>query len=85
MAYIPSFLYSLCGLLFLLASVEALKFDVVAHSRGDKRTGERCIRNFVATDTLVVVTATVDGQRGDGMTVDMHVSVKACSSWRAAY
>lgn len=28
----------------------------------------------MAKDTLVVVTATVDGYKGDGMKVDMHVS-----------
>jgi len=53
-------------------SANALKFDVEAFSRGDKK-GERCIRNFVAKDTLVVVTATVDGFKGDGMVVNMHI------------
>lgn len=67
-------LYSLCSLLLLfLACAHALKFDVEAHNKGDKK-GERCIRNFVAKDTLVVVTATVDGYKGDGMVVNMHVS-----------
>lgn len=28
----------------------------------------------MAKDTLVVVTATVSGQKGDGQTVNMHVS-----------
>ena len=47
----------------------ALKFDLAA------QTGrERCIRNFVARDTLVLVTAIVDGQKGDGQQVNMHVS-----------
>ena len=73
MANPQSVLHSLCGLLFFLACADALKFDVEAHSQGDKK-GERCIRNFVAKDTLVVVTATVDGYKGDGMVVNMHVS-----------
>lgn len=48
----------------------ALKFDLAAH------TGrERCIRNFVAKDTLVLVTAIVDGQKGDGQQVNMHVGL----------
>ena len=34
---------------------------------------ERCIRNFVAKDTLVLVTAIVDGFKGDGQVVNMHV------------
>jgi hypothetical protein len=74
MANPQSILHALCSLLFLLTCVEALKFDVEAYPRGDRR-GERCIRNFVAKDTLVVVTATVDGFKGDGMIVNMHVSV----------
>ena len=56
--------------LTLLPLSWALKFDVAAH------TGrERCIRNFVAKDTLVLVTAIVDGQKGDGQQVNMHVSL----------
>ena len=51
----------------------ALKFDLQAHP-GHSPKHERCIRNFVAKDTLVVVTATVSGQKGDGQTVNMHVS-----------
>ena len=49
----------------------------MAHPVGVK--GERCIRNFVSKDTLVVVAATVGGARGDGMTVNMHVSVHKVS------
>ena len=63
------------SLLYVLLSIAllpfswALKFDLAAH------TGrERCIRNFVARDTLVLVTAIVDGQKGDGQQVNMHVS-----------
>jgi len=73
MAHLHSFLRTVCSLLLLLACGEALKFDIEAASRGDPK-GTRCIRNFVAKDTLVVVTATVDGYKGDGMVVNMHVS-----------
>jgi len=77
MANAHSLLYSLCSFLLLLACVDALKFDMEAFSKGDKK-GQRCIRNFVAKDTLVVVTAIVDGYKGDGMVLNMHVS----SFWR---
>ncbi|KAI9881594.1 MAG: vesicle coat component [Pleopsidium flavum] len=50
----------------------ALKFDLNAHA-GHSAKYERCIRNFVAKDTLVVVTATVAGQKGDGQIVNMHI------------
>lgn len=63
-------------LLILLVVVpfsQALKFDLVAHS-GHSTKNERCIRNFVNRDTLVVVTATISGSRGDGQIVNMHVS-----------
>jgi len=66
-----------CSLLLLAAGTQALKFDLEAlpsHSRHS----QRCIRNFVGKDTLVVVTATVDGHRDDGMRVDMHVSAARC-------
>ncbi|KAM0804894.1 putative endosomal cargo receptor [Usnea florida] len=62
-----SLLYALISLALLPFSW-ALKFDLAAH------TGrERCIRNFVARDTLVLVTAIVDGQKGDGQQVNMHI------------
>lgn len=64
---------SLGGLLLLLAAADALKFDLLAYPHHDKRS-ERCIRNFVSKDTLVVVTATLSGYKGDGMIVNMHVS-----------
>jgi hypothetical protein len=73
MAIPQSILHALCSLLLLISCANALKFDVEAHSQGDRK-GERCIRNFVAKDTLVVVTATVDGFKGDGMIVNMHAS-----------
>lgn len=62
-------------LLFLIVlpfSLE-LKFDLAAHT-GHNSKYERCIRNFVGKDTLVLVTAIVDGQKGDGQMVNMHVS-----------
>ncbi len=62
-------------LLVLLPFSWALKFDLQAHP-GHSAKHERCIRNFVAKDTLVVVTATVTGQKGDGQTVNMHVSTR---------
>lgn len=51
----------------------ALKFDLHPVSAHDAAKYERCIRNFVAKDQLVVVTAILDGYRGDGQKVDMHV------------
>jgi len=55
--------------LFSIVSA-ALKFDIAAQQRGHR---QRCIRNFVAKDTLVVVTATVSGHKGDGQQVNIHV------------
>ena len=60
-------------LIFLPFSL-ALKFDLAAHT-GHNSKYERCIRNFVGKDTLVLVTAIVDGQKGDGQMVNMHVSL----------
>ena len=60
--------------LLLLPLVSALKFDLQAHT-GHSSKYERCIRNFVAKDTLVVVTAIVSGNKGDGQMVNMHVSI----------
>ncbi|KAF8456452.1 emp24/gp25L/p24 family/GOLD-domain-containing protein [Kalaharituber pfeilii] len=48
----------------------ALKFDIQAQPSGAR---PRCIRNFVAKDTLVVVTATVSGTKGDGQRVNIHI------------
>ncbi|OJD19668.1 endoplasmic reticulum vesicle protein 25 [Emergomyces pasteurianus Ep9510] len=62
-------------LLFLLLCVTqlstALKFDLPASSSNGNN--ERCIRNFVNKDQLVVVTAIVGGQKGDGQVVNMHI------------
>lgn len=62
-------------LAFLLPLVSALKFDLQAHPGHESASKERCIRNFVAKNQLVVVTTTVSGNRGDGMIVNMHVSI----------
>lgn len=68
-------------LAFLLPLVAALKFDIQAHPGHESASKERCIRNFVAKDQLVVVTATVSGSRGDGQTLNMHVS-RLPKNWR---
>ncbi len=58
----------LYGLFLFATACQALRFDLHA-TNGHPR----CIRNFVTKDTLVVVTATVSGHKGDGMVVNMHV------------
>jgi hypothetical protein len=60
------------ALLLLLPFSYALKFELIAQA-GHSAKNERCIRNFVTKDTLVVVTAIVSGNRGDGQMVNMHV------------
>lgn len=73
MASLKSPLRQLCSLLFFfVAFASALKFDLTARGQYENKPW-RCIRNFVGRDTLVVVTATVSGYRGDGMVVNMHV------------
>jgi hypothetical protein len=69
-----SLLQCLCSLLLFLGVASALKFELAAHTGRESQKKERCIRNPVGRDTLVVVTATVGGARGDGMTVNIHVS-----------
>lgn len=59
-------------LFFVLPFSSALKFDLLAHPGGHSNK-ERCIRNFVGRDTLVLVTAIVGGQKGDGQLVNMQV------------
>ncbi|KAL8731018.1 MAG: hypothetical protein Q9166_003669 [cf. Caloplaca sp. 2 TL-2023] len=59
-------------LLAALPFSSALKFDLHAHT-GHSSKYERCIRNFVAKDTLVLVTAIVSGSKGDGQMVNMHI------------
>ncbi|KAH8169229.1 emp24/gp25L/p24 family/GOLD domain-containing protein [Sarocladium implicatum] len=71
MATHSSLLQRFCALLLLFTTAAtALKFDLAAHSGGESAKKERCIRNFVARDTLVVVTAVVGGYKGDGMIRD---------------
>ncbi|CAA9956466.1 vesicle coat component [Pyrenophora teres f. teres] len=60
-------------LFFILPLAAALKFDLHPVSAHDSAKYERCIRNFVAREQLVVVTAILDGYRGDGQRVDMHI------------
>lgn len=73
MAFPRSLLHVLCGLLVLLGAADALKLDVTAHTGRETQKKERCVRNFVSKDTLVVVTAIVGGFKGDGMMVNIHV------------
>ena len=69
-----SLLVVCCFWYILLPSIWALKFDLQAHS-GSGGKYPRCIRNFVSRETLVVVTATVGGTKGDGQVVNMLVRV----------
>ena len=62
-----------CVLLALLPLTAALKFDLHPVAAHDSAKYERCIRNFVAREQLVIVTVIMDGYRGDGQRVDMHV------------
>ncbi|PHH81789.1 hypothetical protein CDD83_3480 [Cordyceps sp. RAO-2017] len=63
----------LCGLLLLACAASALKFELPSHSGSENVKKEKCIRNFVGQETLVVVTATLDGYKGDGMMVNIHI------------
>ncbi|KAI2630149.1 emp24/gp25L/p24 family/GOLD-domain-containing protein [Xylaria nigripes] len=72
MALPRALLQYICGIVLLIASVNALKFDITATPQRDGKK-ERCIRNFVAKDTLVVVTAIVSGSKGDGQMLNMHI------------
>jgi hypothetical protein len=76
MVFSQSLLQIVCSVFLLFTIAEALKFDLQAYPHHDKKS-ERCIRNFVSKDTLVVVTATVGGAKGDGMMVNMHVCITA--------
>lgn len=81
MASLKSPLRQLCSLLFFfVAFASALKFDLAARGQHENKPW-RCIRNFVGRDTLVVVTATVSGYRGDGMIVNMHVCAPDRTTW----
>lgn len=61
-------------LAFAVPLISALKFDIQAHPGQESASKERCIRNFVQKDQLVVVTATSSGSKGDGQILNMHVS-----------
>lgn len=63
----------LLALLFtlLVPLTSALHFDLIPNVHSGKH--ERCVRNFVGRDQLVVITATVSGSKGDGQVVNMHV------------
>ncbi|KAI1423670.1 emp24/gp25L/p24 family/GOLD-domain-containing protein [Xylaria sp. FL1777] len=72
MALPRALLQYICSIVLLVASVNALKFELAALPQRDGKK-ERCIRNFVAKDTLVVVTAIISGSKGDGQVVNMHI------------
>jgi p24 family protein delta-1 len=60
---------------FLLLSFSitstALKFELAAQPQAELT--QRCIRNFVGPNTLVVVTALISGSKGDGQRVNIEV------------
>lgn len=58
-------------LLSPIALTQALKFELYAQPEAELTP--RCIRNFVGADTLVVVTAIVGGERGQGQRVNIDV------------
>ncbi|TGJ84029.1 hypothetical protein E0Z10_g4714 [Xylaria hypoxylon] len=72
MALPRALLQYICSIVLLIASANALKFELTATPQRDGKK-ERCIRNFVAKDTLVVVTAIVSGSKGDGQAVNIHI------------
>ena len=68
---------SLWLVMVMLWTVQGLKFDLVAQPQGQVK--QKCIRNFVNANTLVVVTATISGQKGDGQVVNIDVGgVSSC-------
>ncbi len=71
----PQIVSTLLLFLALLSLSLALKFDLQAHT-GHNARYERCIRNFVGRETLVLVTAIVSGSKGDGQVVHMRVSTQ---------
>ncbi|KAF2091911.1 hypothetical protein K490DRAFT_70632 [Saccharata proteae CBS 121410] len=69
-------LFRVVNIILLLASfplASALKFDITAHPGHESTKQERCVRNFVAKDQLVVVTTITDGYKGDGQQLNMHI------------
>ncbi|SPN97267.1 probable ERV25 protein (component of the COPII-coated vesicles) [Cephalotrichum gorgonifer] len=71
MAQRTSLLRIICSFLLLVTAAQALRFELESKRAKDSR--ERCIRNFVGKDTLVVVTAIVSGNKGDGQTVNIQI------------
>lgn len=68
----PITLRGILGFFFVFVQLaSALKFDLIATSGSGKN--ERCIRNFVSKDQLVVVTTIVGGTKADGQKVNIHV------------
>jgi hypothetical protein len=61
-----------------LSVANALKFDLVAQPANSLK--QKCIRNYVGAETLVVVTATLSGSKGDGQTV--NIDVRQCLGTR---
>ncbi|CCX11691.1 emp24/gp25L/p24 family/GOLD-domain-containing protein [Pyronema domesticum] len=57
--------------LLFITLAQALKFDIPALPKGTNKP--RCIRNYVSKDTLVVVTVTASGNKGDGQTLNIHI------------
>lgn len=84
MVYLLGSTLSILLSLVILPLSSALKFDLHAHT-GHSSKYERCIRNFVAKDTLVLVTAIVSGQKGDGQMVNMHVRTLTTRAPTAAF
>ncbi|KAI0472865.1 endoplasmic reticulum vesicle protein 25 [Xylariaceae sp. FL0804] len=72
MALPRALLQYVCGLVLFITLTNALKFDLTARAKHDEKQ-MRCVRNFVSKDTLVVVTAIVSGNKGDGMQVNMEI------------
>lgn len=73
LSHLDSTMLALQLLLAALPLAACLKFDIQAHPGHESASKERCIRNFVGRDQLVVVTVTASGSRGDGQTLNMHV------------
>ncbi|KAK7202529.1 endoplasmic reticulum vesicle protein [Myxozyma melibiosi] len=67
---------ALCSTLLLLllvfaAHASALKFAV--HTRPAGHPSERCIRNFVQRDAMVIVNVKTNGQKGDGQVLNLRI------------
>lgn len=73
MASTRSPLQWLVSLLLLAGVASALKFELFAHSGAESAKSQRCVRNYVGKDTLVVATIITDGRKGDGQQLNVHV------------